>query len=264
MQLYDYIISKNTWIQLNARARDSALYVHIFSVKGPREQPRISALSLSVPSTHDPRVTHIVNMKLFARVTPFMIFARLMTIASRESWDWSVERSISNWSHASRSIQVDCRYAAPICSPLRLSLSLSLSPPHFSDSFLLLLSLACFSYLRPFLSTLRCAGICEIDRERSITPHIFVSEKYINIHSYGNYAIVTYSGLAQKLMIFLFGFFLKNWNCLAIGSYVKLSAIADNVNEKKIIHAEINWRSRIKLLFLEPMTLKIERFISFY
>lgn len=135
------------------------------------------------------------------------------------SRDRSVERSISNWSHASRSIQVDCRYAAPICLPLRLSLSFSFSllPISPARSFLLSLSLARFSYLRPF----RAAACWNLRnwRERSITPHIFVSGKYINIHSYASYAIVTCSGL--ELIAFSCGFFKELFSNRFSLSYAK-------------------------------------------
>lgn len=93
---------------------------------------------------------------------------------------WSDERSISNWSHASKSIQVDCRYAAPICSPLRLSISFSFSPLFlwFSASF----SRSYLYAFSTFAPSFPCRGALEfaklIARNRT---HIFVSKKCINI-----------------------------------------------------------------------------------
>lgn len=123
--------------------RESSLYVHTFSVKGPRSRGTVanqhtSVLPLPIPLTHmvhaSRRISEVYLTKYlvkYSQQSPFHNFRafndyKQIRILSR---DRSLERSIGNWSHASRSIQVDCRYAAPICSPLRISLSFSFSSP---------------------------------------------------------------------------------------------------------------------------------------
>lgn len=91
--------------------------------------------------SHDSRITLIENVKYLVNILMsnhfFHDFRAFNNDCKSRIRVWSDERSISNWSHASKSIQVDCRYAASICSPLRLSISFSFSPLFlwFSASF---------------------------------------------------------------------------------------------------------------------------------
>lgn len=191
----------------------------------PRERSRIN-----IPACYHYRLTwstyhtdrkYEISRKIFVRtIHPFHDF-RVFNDVSRESepglicraLDQQLESCVEKYTGRS---QVRCSY---LLASTSLPFFLSLPPTSSALSLLLSLSLACFSYLRSFLSAPRCAGICEIDRERSITPHNFVGGKCINIHAYASYAIVTYSGLEQELMAFLRGFFFLNWNCLATGSF---------------------------------------------